>query len=191
MSFRTIAGRSIALLATTLLIVGVAPAGAAYAPVEPYAEYQPQTVCSPWAKPGTKALGSWIVRGYRGGYGPISRACTGRSVSEHKEGRAFDWRLNAYSAADRTRALNFLRRVFATGPSGEHAELARRMGIMYIIWNDRIYSAHRQFRARPYLSSGCRTLSTCSRTLRHRDHMHISLTRTGGLGRTSWYAGRV
>ena len=127
MSLRTIAGRSVALLATTLLIIGVAPARAAYAPVEPYAEYQPQTVCSPWAKPGTKALGSWIVRGYRGGFGPISRACTGRSVSEHKEGRAFDWTLNAYSAADRTRALNFLRRVFVTGPSGEHAELARRM----------------------------------------------------------------
>ena len=97
----------------------------------------------------------------------------------------------AHETADRTRALNFLRRVFVTGPSGEHAELARRMGIMYIIWNDRIYSADRQFRARPYLSSGCRALSTCSRTLRHRDHMHISLTRNGGLGRTSWYAGRV
>ena len=57
MSLRTIAGRSVALLATTLLIIGVAPARAAYAPVEPYAEYQPlgpflaknfATTISPW-----------------------------------------------------------------------------------------------------------------------------------------------
>ena len=124
-------------------------------------------------------------------FGPISRACTGRSVSEHKEGRAFDWTLNAYSATDRARAARLMSRLFATGPSGERAELARRMGVMYVIWNDRIYASYDQFRARPYLSSGCTRLATCSKTLRHRDHLHVSLTRAGGLGRTSWYAGRV
>lgn len=31
----------------------------------------------------------------------------------------------------------------------------------------------------------------CSQTLRHRDNMHISLSRPGGMGRTSWYDGRL
>ena len=74
---------------------------------------------------------------------------------------------------------------------GEPAELARRMGIMYVIWNDHIYASYDQFRVRAYRSSSCKTLATCSKTLRHRDHMHISLIRAGGAGRTSWYVGRV
>jgi hypothetical protein len=174
---------------TCLLLLGSAQA--IQAPVEPYASYQPQTACAPKAKVGTQALGRWVVRNYGGGYGRISSSCRGRSVSEHKEGRAFDWSLNAVKSADRTRAQRFFRAILATGPSGERAELARRMGIMYIIWNDRIYASYDQFRARAYKSSGCKRLATCSKTLRHRDHMHISLTRAGGFGRTSWYVGRV
>ncbi len=192
-SFGTV-GRLAALLIATAVCFGmISPAGAAYAPVEPYAGYEPQTQCSPPAKPGTTVLGRWIVATHRGGFGPISRSCAGGSVSEHKEGRAFDWRLSARSAADRARAARFLQQVLATGPSGEPAELARRMGIMYAIWNDRMYPAYNGFRAKPYVSSSCRgkPLRRCSRTLRHRDHMHISLTRAGGLGRTSWYIGRV
>jgi hypothetical protein len=61
------------------------------------------------------------------------------------------------------------------------------MGIMYIIWNDKIYSSYYDFRPRDYLNSACTSLSTCSRTNRHKNHMHISLTRGGGWGQTSWY----
>jgi len=179
------------LFATLTCLALIGASQAAYAPVEPYAKYQPQTACAPKAKPGTQALGRWLVRTYGGGYGRISAACKGGSVSEHKEGRAFDWTLNAASATDRARATKFLNALFATGPSGEPAELARRMGVMYVIWSDRIYASYDQFRVRAYKSSGCKTLATCSKTLRHRDHMHISLTRGGGLGRTSWYVGRV
>jgi hypothetical protein len=175
-----------------LLLVGAAQASTTpVAPVEPYAPYQPQTRCSPTPKPGTQALGHWLVRTYGGGYGRISEACKGKSVSEHKEGRAFDWSLNATKAADRARAQRFLTAAFATGPSGAPAEMARRMRIMYVIWNDHIYASYDQFRARNYRSSSCKTLAKCSATLRHRNHMHISLTRSGGSGLTSWYAGRV
>ena len=45
----------------------------------------------------------WVTTTYRGGYGPISRPCAGRSVSEHKEGRAFDWMNDATKATDRAR----------------------------------------------------------------------------------------
>ncbi len=163
------------------------------APVEDYARYDPQDTCRPKAKPGAVALQSWLVRTYGGRSGPIGRSCAGSSVSEHKEGRAVDWMLNAARKRDRRKAARFLRAAFATGPTGEPAELARRMGIMYVIFNDRIYASYRSFEARRYVSSSCRgkRLRRCSKTLRHRDHLHLSLSRAGGAGATSWYVDRA
>jgi hypothetical protein len=182
----------------TLVVVTIAcfavvgSAQAAYAPVEPFARYDPQSTCSPKVKAGTKTLGKWIVASYRGGYGSTSRPCRGGSVSEHKEGRAFDWRLNGRSKTDRARAARFLKRITATGPTGEQAELARRMGVMYLIWSDRIYASYDGFRPRVYRSSSCRgkKLRKCSKTLRHLDHMHISLSRAGSKAQTSFYTAR-
>lgn len=172
----------VAVLGAGLLAVVAAPAGA----IEDYAPYQPANRCSPKPKPGTVKLSRWVVRKYGGRRGPISRRCGG-STSEHTEGRALDWSLDATRKRDRRAAQRFLRRVLATDRRGNEHALARRMGIMYVIWNDRIYSSYRQFRPRPYLSGGCRTKRTCSKTLRHRDHVHISLTRRAARGRTSWY----
>ena len=62
---------------------------------------------------------------------------------------------------------------------------------MYVIWNDRMYSAWDEFEPENYLSSSCPSKKKCSKTLRHRDHMHISLSRPGARGRTSWYDGRL
>jgi len=159
-------------------------------PLEDYASYQPQTGCSPKAKPGTKQLSRWIVNHFDGGYGPISRSCTSGGTSEHKEGRAFDWTLDATRKADRQRAAAMLERIFRARKDGEEHVLARRMGIMYIIWNDHMYSAYNRFEKRDYLSSGCRTKTGCSKTLRHRNHMHISLIRKGARAETSWYVAR-
>jgi len=186
---RTLVVSALSLLLCLGVVAGAS--GAANAPVEPYAGYQPQTTCSAWDKPGTKTLARWVVATYGGRYGSISRSCAGRSVSEHKEGRAFDWTLNAALAADRARANRLMRDLFATGAEGEPAELARRMGVMYVIWNDHMYASYDQFRAKSYRSASCRRLSTCSKTLRHRDHLHISLTRDGGAARTSWYVARA
>jgi hypothetical protein len=117
----------------------LALAGPASAQVEDYADYVPQQRCSPGAKPGTAALARWLVR-RGGGYGPISRRCDEGGVSEHKEGRAFDWTLDATRFKDRSLAQEFLRAALDDRSGNEHA-LARRMGIMYIIWNDQMYSA--------------------------------------------------
>ena len=106
-------------IAASLALLGSAQA--ASAPVEPYSSYQPQTKCSAYAKAGAKALGRWVVASYSGRQGRIASPCTGRSVSEHKEGRAIDWTLNARSATDRARAARFLKRIFATGTTGERA----------------------------------------------------------------------
>lgn len=176
----------VALLAVTLV---APPAGAAA--IEDYSSYDPQSKCHPAAKPGTTYLGRWLVRRYGGGFGPISRPCGDSGTSEHKEGRAFDWSLDATRRADRQRAQAFLERAFRTDWEENTHAWARRMGIMYIIWDDHMYPAWDEFQPEPYLSSSCKSLRKCSRTLRHRNHMHISLTRAGGRGETSWYDGRL
>ena len=187
--------RTTPLLAALVLclMAAVSPASPASAgePVEPYARYVPQSTCSPKAKPGTVYLSRWLVRHYGGGVGPVSRRCAGDSTSEHKEGRALDWRLDAARAGDRRRAARLMERIFRTDNLGNTDAWARRMGVMYVIWNDRMYPAWDEFRPEPYLSSSCPSRQRCSKTLRHRDHMHISLSRRGGWGATSWYDGRL
>ena len=59
---------------------------------------------------------------------------------------------------------------------------------MYVIWSDHFYPAYHQFQPENYLSSSCRSKRKCSKTLRHRDHMHISLSKAGAKGLTSFYA---
>jgi hypothetical protein len=178
---------ALAISACLLAVPSQATSSQRYAlPVESYAPYQPQRTCARKDKPGTVALGRWLVA--RGGvYGGTLRSCGSGGQSEHKDGRAFDWMLDAKNADDRAVADAFLVEAFADDELGDTDALARRMGIMYVIWNDRMYAAWDGFEPKKYLSSGCRTRRTCSVTLRHRDHMHISLSRAGAKGRTSWY----
>ncbi|MGZ5399702.1 MAG: hypothetical protein ACXWDL_01035 [Nocardioides sp.] len=177
----------VAALAAVLLLAVPASAQLVESQIEDYASYQPQTTCSPKAKPGTRELGRWLVRRQGGEFGGISRPCSTGGTSEHKEGRAFDWRLDASKQADRERAAAFLALVRKTDQAGNTDARARRMGIMYVIWNDHMYSAWDGFEREGYLSSSCKTTKKCNTTLRHRDHMHISLSRAGGRGATSWY----
>ena len=178
------------MMAALLSCLTSVPASAGYVlPVDGYATYQPQKACARKDKPGTLALGQWLAA--RGGaYGGTLRDCRSGGSSEHKDGRAFDWTLDAKSLDDQATADAFIIEAFADDEVGDTDALARRMGIMYVIWNDRIYSAWYGFEPRPYLNSGCRSRKTCSKTLRHRDHMHISLSKAGAQARTSWYAER-
>lgn len=176
--------------ALTTSLVGV-PAQAGYVlPVESYASYQPQKKCAKKAKPGTVELATWLAA--RGGvYGGTLRSCRSGGQSEHKDGRAFDWMLDATDPDDEAVAEAFMVEAFADDELGDTDALARRMGIMYVIWDDKLYAAWDGFEPRKYLSSGCRTRRKCSPTLRHRDHMHISLSKRGAKGRTSWYVERA
>jgi hypothetical protein len=160
-------------------------------PIEDYASYDPQTTCAKSPKPGSVVLGEYLVATYGGGGGAVNRSCKSGGTSEHKDGRAIDWMLDATVKDDRSLAKQFLADAFATDEEGNTHALARRMGIMYIIWNDHMYSAWDQFAREDYLSSGCPSKHKCSPTLRHRNHMHISLSRPGSRGETSWYAGRL
>src|SRR5438128_2381114 len=114
-------------LLSLAVVVTLAPA--ASAKIEDYADYRPQTRCSPRAKPGTLELGHFMVRRFGGTFGYISRPCKAGGTSEHKEGRAFDWMLDAAKPRDRKIAAAFLADVFATDERGNEHAKARRMGI--------------------------------------------------------------
>ncbi|WP_426242407.1 hypothetical protein [Nocardioides sp. LHG3406-4] len=174
---------AVTALVTTLLSGLATPAHAGV--IDDYARYQPQRNCSHHDKPGAVALATWLTA-HGGGWGAISRPCSG-GVSEHSEGRAFDWVLSASNPADVALADAILGALLAPDAEGNPHALAREMGIMYIIWNDRMYASYDAFEPKRYKSSSCRKVRTCSDTLRHRDHMHFSLSRQGGKARTSWY----
>lgn len=186
-----LAGLLVLLLVATLLGAGWAgPADArstTYAhPVEDYAPYQPQTKCLRKVRPGILLLSDHLVqRG--GGRGGIFRDCRSGGASEHKESRAFDWMLDASRKKDRKIARAFLDEIFAADADGNPHAVARRMGIMYVIWNDRMWSSYRGFKPTRYLSSSCKKRKKCSKTLRHRDHVHVSVTRRAARGKLSWY----
>ncbi|MFL6157705.1 MAG: hypothetical protein ACJ72D_16545 [Marmoricola sp.] len=181
-------------LVVVLLVATPAPRAVAlgWSPlVDAPSQYDAQTVCTKAAGPGTVALARYLQRTYpvTGSMG-MMRACGSGGTSEHKDGRAFDWAADVSRRRTKRAAYDFLRRALATDAAGNPHALARRMGIMYLIYNDTIWSSYRDFVPRPYLNSGCRTRARCSRTLRHLNHVHISLGLAGAAAQTSWYRAR-
>ena len=159
--------------------------------VDAPAPYEGQVTCTKAPRPGTVALATWLMKTYpaTGSMG-LMRGCNVGGRSEHKDGRAFDWKADVRKKATRRAAYDFIDKALATDAAGNPHALARRMGIMYIIYNDRIWSSYYDFRPRPYLHAGCKKRRKCSPTLRHRDHVHISLGYAGAAAQTSWYRER-
>lgn len=181
-----------AVLTTAALLLAVLPGsttGASAAAVEDYARYDGQSSCADAVLPGTDFLLRHLVRTHPGTRAVSTlRDCSGSSTSEHKDGRALDWGVDATVPEEKAVADAWLEQVFATDARGNAHALARRMGIMYVIWDDRIFSAYDGFEERPYRP--CERLRDCSRTARHRDHVHVSLSRAGAAAQTSFYRAR-
>lgn len=186
MTFSRTLRRTVA--ATCIVAAGVAfmPAPAQAAPTAPvfgatidaYAVSDPQDTCSETAKPGALGFRELALRNY-----PtttdlgIVRRCGADGASEHEEGRAFDWGVNANNAADRARAEELLAWLLATDRFGNKHANARRLGVMYIIWNHRIWGAYLPDQGwRPYTG-----------TNPHTDHVHVSFSWAGALKETTWW----
>ncbi len=141
--------------------------------LDPASPYLPQAGCWPVDKIGAAKLRDLVLRTYgAGGRGNISRGCT-EGVSEHSEGRAWDWMIDPRSRTEKAAAADFLS--WITRDSGRNA---RRLGIMYVIHDAKIWAVYRAKEGwRP--SSG------------HRDHVHISLSWNGARAHTSFWTGKV
>lgn len=185
---RRLAAIVAAITATTLLWTVPAPAASAKNPPPPaslatntidaHLGYMPQTTCSPKAKPGTTALLKALIATWGGGSLGISRACSVGTTSEHKEGRALDWHMDVKYASQRKRVDQAL--AWLTANNGE---VAYRLGVMYIIWNQHIWSLY-------YPELGWRKMANRgSYTANHKNHVHISLSWDGAMKQTSWWTG--
>lgn len=190
------ASRVAALATTTVLATGtlaalaapvyaVAPKVTTKLPVaiERLSPYQPQTTCAPVARPGVIKFRALILATYQGtGDSGIVRACSVGGRSEHKEGRAWDWRVSVKSPTQVRQVNALFAWLFATDAHGNRYAMARRLGIMYIIWNKQIWGTWSQ-KWEPYACSG--------ETGCHQNHVHFSFDWSGALKKTSFWTGVV
>lgn len=201
---RVLLRRILPLLSAAAVMTGllVAPVSAANKPAptlppdRPYPtvldapiEYEGMTTCDPTPRPGALALRKLLLDTYGQAVIGISRACDQDTISEHKEGRAVDWMIDFKNPAKFAQAQAFVDWVTAKGPDGTPAANARRLGIMYIGWADKMWRAYDTKRGWTELK-GCFSLQDSGHdTFCHRDHVHFSMTWDGAAARTSYWDG--
>lgn len=144
-------------------------------------EYVPQSSCDPREKPGITKFRKLVMRHYHAGANwGSTRICTADGISEHLEGRAWDWNANVNNPKQFHAAANLLQWLTEAGPDGELGYNARRLGIMYIGYNYRIWGVYRA-------GDGWRVLQNENG---HTDHVHFSFTWSGAMARTSFWTGQ-
>ncbi len=149
--------------------------------LEAYSAYDGQRVCYGTAQPGVAAWRDLLMRTYSGSRNlGILRGCTVGGKSEHKEGRAFDWGVRVTTPAEKARAEELLRWLFATDSYGNQHAMARRLGLMYVIWNHRIWASYQA-------GSGWRAYTGANP---HTDHIHFSFSWPGAKRVTSFWTGK-
>ena len=175
-----------ALLSTCAVVL--APPAAASVPVPPtptglptaIEDAQPyigQSTCDPVAKVGVAAFRDLLLRTYPTTTSlGIVKDCGLGGQSEHKEGRAWDWGVSAYDASDVARANALLGWLLATDSHGNTRAMARRLGVMYMIWNHHIFGM--------YDTAGWRTYSGVDP---HTSHVHFSFGWNGAKKVTSFW----
>ena len=137
--------------------------------------YQAQASCAVVPLPGTARLRDLVLATYDRGYdGGTIRSCVVGSTSEHKEGRGWDWMLDFDKAGHRRAAADFLAWV-----TQDEGTIARRLGIMYVIYNRMIWSTWSP------------AWESYEGSDPHTSHVHVSLGWNGARGHTSFWTGRT
>jgi len=150
--------------------------------VEDFAAYVPQSSCDPRWRKGVAKFRDLVLATYpaTGDWGSV-RDCTDDGISEHLDGRAWDWHADAKNPKAFAAATDLINWLLAKGPDGEQAYWARRLGIMYIGYNHRIWGSYRA-------AEGWRKLNNSNP---HTDHVHFSFSWAGAFGKTSFWDGTV
>jgi hypothetical protein len=161
--------------------------------IEPLAGYVEDTSCDLRIRPGTRRLASLLARTYRSfqaaDWASTYTCGTDGTRSEHYDGRAIDWMVDVHNDREHAAAKAFLALLLAPDRFGNADAMARRLGVMYVIYDNRMWGAW-DGRWEDY--NGCSHLpqpayaNSC-----HRTHMHISLSWDGAMGRTSFWTHRV
>lgn len=154
--------------------------------IEPLPSYVAQTACEPGFRPGTAALAQLLQSTYPGTHSGGVYACgTDGIISEHYDGRAIDWMDSVRQPTQAAQAQAVLHWLLDTDKAGNKFAIARRIGLMYVIWNNSIWSASDQ-RWDPY-EDCAQTPSPSRDSFCHRNHIHLSLSWDGAFGRTSFF----
>jgi hypothetical protein len=154
--------------------------GSGRGPLDDLAPYQPQTTCDPTPKPGVVGFQAIVLAAYpaTSSYG-ISRDCSIGGRSEHKEGRAWDWGVAVSDPGDLAAARRVFDWLFRADGRGRRFAMARRLGVMYIIYNRHIWGSYRAAEGwRPYVGVSP-----------HTDHAHFSFSWEGARKQTSYWDG--
>jgi peptidoglycan hydrolase-like protein with peptidoglycan-binding domain len=163
------------------------PSPAALRTIEPLAAYVPQDSCNPVVKPGTAALAALLRKTYARTVTNTTYACgTDGPVSEHYEGRAIDWMVPISNRTDKADANAVLSWLFATDTAGNTYSNARRLGLMYIVFDNRIWGSW-DHAWQPYDNCANEPGHAYDNSC-HRTHMHLSLSWAGANKRTSFWS---
>ncbi len=142
--------------------------------------YQGQKSCDPVEKPGATALRALLLATYgTANAGGAARSCSVGGTSEHKEGRAYDWMVNAGDASDKAKGDAFVAWLSGPDAQGVAGGNAHRLGIQYVIWNKRTWQ------------SWTGSWKDYTGASPHTDHVHVSLSWDGAMKRTSWWTGKA
>ncbi len=154
--------------------VGVPAVPSFPAEIDALAAYEAQTTCDPTEKPGVTGFRDLILATYPGTTDMgIVRGCDVGGTSEHKEGRAWDW---GVTPAEEASAI-LLDWLLAEDEYGNSFAMARRFGIMYIIFDGGIWGSSKA-------DQGWRVYEGESP---HTDHVHFSFSWDGALQQTSYW----
>lgn len=185
----------LAIVAVPVVLPGpvqATPPAPQFGPViEDYAEYEGQRRCRPKPKPGVVAFQEVLSAAYpeQTTWFNISRPCKDGGQSEHKEGRALDWAVTASDPADRAAVQDLFAWMFATDEHGNTHAMARRLGVMYVIWNRRMWSAWDPGWEVFCVQRGKRCKDPDSKAVLHphNDHVHFSFGWPGARMQTSYW----
>jgi hypothetical protein len=183
------------LIGAAILAVGMVSHAAAqtvsarFGPgIDDYASYQGQNKCDPDPEPGVMSFRSFVLNRYpfTRSLG-ISRACHIGGRSEHKEGRAWDWGVRASVPREKAAAEALIDFLHATDRYGNRHALARRFGVMYLIWNRRIWGTWGGWSTYCVQRKGVCRADDGSARHPHTDHVHFSFSWAGARRKTTFW----
>ena len=153
--------------------------------------YDKATHCSSKSRPGVVKMTEWLEQNTRGVFwGSYRCEMWGKKeASLHAENRAIDWHLDVDVPADRRAANQLIDLLRATDAAGNTQALARRMGVEELIW-DCEYWAAGMTEFIPYrvcFTKRGKEIKGVNKTVAHRDHVHIGMTKAGAAAKTSFW----
>lgn len=172
-----------AALAATSSLPAPPPTPHEAAAIEGLAPYQAQFFCRSTVEPGVMAFEKLVLANYKNTASDGDmRGCHVGGTSEHKDGRAWDWGADHRNAKQRAAGKSLLNWLFAKDANGNKDAMFRRLGLMYVIWNKRIWGTWSQ-QWEPYACSGA--------TACHVNHIHFSFGWAGAEKKTSFWTDKV